>query len=174
MVSPTGPSQAVTISLCFAHSQGSESVHFHFCRRCLHLVCPVGMDGHRCCNATPGTAALPLSSQGCPHFMPQSHEILMLLFKVWAFFQEDFQDCRQGSGDALTSVWSVSPRRSELPIMNFDQPLIYSLSRPQRYISPPSQPVQCFSLLHYIFFLVSKGNLHQCLLGLLFLFSFFS
>lgn len=115
MVSPTGPSQAVTISLCFAHSQGSESVHFHFCRRCLHLVCPVGMDGHRCCNATPGTAALPLSSQGCPHFMPQSHEILMLLFKVWAFFQEDFQDCRQGSGDALTSVWSVSPRRSELP-----------------------------------------------------------
>lgn len=72
---------------------------------------------HCCCNRTPGAAALPHSSPACPHFLPHSHKILMLLFKVWALFQEDFQDCRQGSGDALTSVWSVSPGWSEIPGM---------------------------------------------------------
>lgn len=110
MVSLTVLSQAQTMNLCFAHSQGSESMYFHFCRRCLHPVSPA---------AVTGLLALPpsLTAAQPAHASCHSHKILMLHFKVWAHFQEDFQDCRQGSGDALTSVWSVSPGWWEFPGM---------------------------------------------------------
>lgn len=67
--------------------------------------------GQRDMAAVTGLLALPPSLAAASLPTPHATESQdpHALFKVWAFFQEDFQDCRQGSGDVLTSVWSVSP-----------------------------------------------------------------
>lgn len=115
MVSLTAPSQALTMNL-FCPLPRKWACVFPFLQEMSAPCGTVGTEGHRCCNRTPGTAALPRSTQPA-HTSCQSHKIPTLLFKVWAFFQEDFQDCRQGSGDVLMSVWSLSPGWSELPSM---------------------------------------------------------
>lgn len=123
VVSPTALLQALTISQCFAHSQDSESLYFHLRRRYLHLVCIVRQDG-----AQFGIADVmwllalllwqwqrnPPSKQHS--FMPLSHKILVLLLKVWALFQGDFQDCRQGGGATLNvnlecQLWQLRASR---------------------------------------------------------------
>lgn len=77
VVSPTALLQALTISLCFAHSRDSESLYFHLCRRYLHLVCVVemGWSGvqHRRCNVTPGITSAALTEQSSVETAQAAH-----------------------------------------------------------------------------------------------------
>lgn len=96
---------------------------------------------HRC-DVTPGITSA--AQTGCPRFMPSSRDILVLLLKVWALFEEDFQDCSEGSGAALVSIWSVSSGWSELPRTPRARHPMSSISKwsLQQYQEPESR-VQC-------------------------------
>ena len=68
-------------------------------------------DSWHCCCGIDGATLRPNSLR----FVPPSHKLLVLHFKVWALPPQDFQDCRQGGGAAFMPVWSVSSGWLEAP-----------------------------------------------------------